>query len=110
VISTLLAKLRAWLSARAAATPLRIVATRPLHGGAAVYVADIDGRRLVFAAHASAACLLASYDLPSAQPENQCSDPSAARVQRTNQCNDPSEARVERRASRLCNAPAETHE
>lgn len=61
MIASLMKKIKAWLRARVASAPLRIVAARPLHGGTAVYVADIDGRRLVFAVGGSGICLLASY-------------------------------------------------
>ena len=61
MIADLMRRLFAWFNARVAAMPLKIVAARPLHGGAAIYVADIDGRRLVFAAAANALCLLAAY-------------------------------------------------
>ena len=53
-------------------TPLKIVAWRPLHAGAALYVADIDGRRLVFATAPNAVGLLLSYrSAPLAREEEQ---------------------------------------
>lgn len=45
-------------------SPLKIVAARQLHHRAALYVVDIDGRRLVFALAAHAVGLLASYKAP----------------------------------------------
>ena len=47
-----------------AAAPLHIVACRPLYGGGALYVADVDGRRLVFVAGQRTACLLTQYEAP----------------------------------------------
>lgn len=43
---------------------LQIVACRPLYGGGALYVADVDGRRFVFIASQRTACLLARYEAP----------------------------------------------
>ena len=59
-IRTIVAALRRALT-RPGAIPLKVVACRPLHGGAAIYVADIDDRRIVFAAAPHAMCLLATY-------------------------------------------------
>ena len=60
----LLKLLRDRIAAKSARAALRIVAGKPLAGGAAVYVADIDGRRLVFAVSPHAIRLLASYQVP----------------------------------------------
>ena len=49
-------------------TPLHVIAWRPLNAGGVLYVADVDGRRLVFVAGQRTACLLAQYDAPP-QPE-----------------------------------------
>jgi hypothetical protein len=46
---------------RRAQPALRIVDVRPLHPGTALYVADIDERRIVFAATPHAVALLARY-------------------------------------------------
>lgn len=54
---------RRTITARAV-TPLQVIACRPLYGGGALYVADVDGRRLVFVAGQRTACLLAQYDAP----------------------------------------------
>jgi hypothetical protein len=54
---------RSWLASRAV-TPLRMVAWRPLHGGAGIYVADVDQRRFVFVTAPHVACLLAAYPIP----------------------------------------------
>jgi len=57
-----------WLDrrTRGAAGTLRLVGATPLFGGGAVHVADIDGRRIVFASSPHALCLLAAY--PHAEP------------------------------------------
>lgn len=68
--------LRNWF-ARRTRTPLEIIAWRPLHGGAALYVADIDGRRLVFAAAPNAVCLLASYASATESAPDPCADSTA---------------------------------
>jgi len=70
-----LAAVRNFLAARAA-TPLHIVACRPLYGGGALYVADVDGRRLVFVAGQRTACLLTQYEAPHAAEGT----PEAARL------------------------------
>ncbi|HZV80297.1 MAG TPA: hypothetical protein VFF60_11880 [Candidatus Binatus sp.] len=52
--------------------PIELLAFRPLHGGAALYVADVDARRFVFVTGTNAACLLATYPVgerPSAREE-----------------------------------------
>ena len=41
--------------------PLEIVACRPLQAGVALYVADVDGKRFVFAVAPGALTLFASY-------------------------------------------------
>ena len=62
---------RVWF-ARRPRTPIELLAFRPLHGGAALYVADVDERRFVFVTGTNAACLLATYPVgerPSAREE-----------------------------------------
>jgi hypothetical protein len=49
-----------------AQSPLRLIVARPLQHGAALYVADVDDRRLVFATTAHAVTLLAAYTSPRA--------------------------------------------
>lgn len=49
-----------------AKSPLRLIAARPLQHGAALYVADVDDRRLVFATSTHAVTLLAAYASPRA--------------------------------------------
>ena len=48
-----------------------LIGYRPLHGGAMLYVADVDAHRLVFIAASHAACLLASYPLSEQPHERQ---------------------------------------
>lgn len=43
---------------------LSIVGARLLGGGSAVYAADVDGRRIIFAVSPHAICHLASYPVP----------------------------------------------
>lgn len=62
-IAHLMRGVRSWVAARAV-TPLRLVACRPLHGGASMYVADVDQHRLVFVTAPHVACLLAAYPIP----------------------------------------------
>jgi len=52
--------IRRWIRERAS-SPLRIVAARQLNRGAALFVAEIDGKRLVFATTECGVGLLASY-------------------------------------------------
>jgi hypothetical protein len=62
-VARLVRGMRTWFAARTV-TPLRLVACRPLHGGASMYVADVDQRRLVFVTAPHVACLLAAYPIP----------------------------------------------
>jgi len=61
---------RRWIRERAS-SPLRIVAARQLNRGAAIFVADIDGKRLVFATTEGAIGLLASYPAPGREAASQ---------------------------------------
>jgi hypothetical protein len=71
-----------------ATTPLHLVACRALHGGSVVYVADVDGRRLVFVAGQHMACLLAQYESPRSMAESQGPEgtPLAARLKAHMEC------------------------
>jgi len=66
-----------WIESRSTG-PLRIIAARPLHRGAAIYAAEIDARRLVFAATDHSIALLAAYPAP--RPSS-AQESGAARVE-----------------------------
>lgn len=68
IIRRCIAALRRWFARRSVAL-ISVVAYRPLQGGAALYAADVDGRRIVFTISARSACLLASYPRPQASGE-----------------------------------------
>jgi hypothetical protein len=55
--------------ARRVRPAMRVAAVQHLHGGAAVYALDVDGRRLLFAVAAHWGCLLSCYPVPAAGRE-----------------------------------------
>lgn len=56
-------------------SPLKIVAVRQLHYGS-IYVADIDGRRLIFVLGAHGVGLLTSYEAPAARAREEPATPA----------------------------------
>jgi len=70
----MIAPLARWF-ARLRRTPratIDVVAAQPLSAGLAVYIIDVDGRRIVIGAGTHAICVLSSYQAPqNTEPEGQ---------------------------------------
>jgi hypothetical protein len=73
VHSRISAALRAWTATlrRRPKVPIELIAYRPLHAGAMLYVADVDAHRVIFVTAARAACLLATYPIGELPHERQ---------------------------------------
>jgi hypothetical protein len=70
----MIGRISRWLARLRTGSRLKIdvVGARPLSSGLAVYVIDVDGRRIVLAAGSHSTCVLAAYRAPhGAIPEGQ---------------------------------------